>query len=188
MIYRDALDRPSPKAMISTFGASYGQPGTGGYFSLSCVSDAPNKRWHYESKDIAHIVAEMEADGWDCVVTKDGYNAPVIQCIHRETAAELEESKIVLTGDSQAGYIRFGNLPEDGRSTNKVTGEKEIGVSVYRAKFYENGYKVEIPWYSQGTYHSISDRRPIYRVWGEVIGAGSDGEPCITVTKTEEIA
>lgn len=78
-------------------------------------------------------------------------------------------------------YIRFGNLPEGGRSTNYVTGKKERGVSVYVAKvdletgaivFDENGTDI-------GTLmFMIGDRTP-YLVSGQEAGVGADGEPVL---------
>lgn len=187
MIYKNALGNPDPKATISVFGSNYGKTGTG-YFCLTAANrTVPNKRWDYLSKDVSHIVADMESDGWICTVRKDGYGAPVIDCIHTETAKALEDNKIVLSGKFEEGYIRFGHLPKSGQSTNQATGEIEPGVSVYRAKFYRDGYEVETPHYSQGTYISVSARLPVYRVWGREVGNGYDGEPCLKVIKTKLI-
>jgi len=192
MIYVNHLGRPDPIAVISKFGGSSVYPGQiGGQMVLkSTAKNAPDKRWDYTSKDMSSIVREMKQDGWTCEVKKDGYNHPVIWCVHKETRAaldRLEATKVKLIGKGQAGYIRFGDLPETGKSTNKVTGDVEPGVSVYRATFYKNGYRVETPWYSQGTYISISQRQA-YQVWGELVGNGSDGEPCLKVTRKKKLS
>ena len=189
MIYRDTLGKPAPKAVISVFGSSYGQPGTG-YLAISAASDAPAKRWKYTSRDVSHIVAEMDAEGWDCTVSTDGYGAPYITCVHRETQAALQA---IMAADKQKwataekGYIRFGHVPKGGRSYNSRDNVYEEGVSVYPALFAASGEcRLLTTPASFGTYSTICDR-PAYRVWGEVVGTGSDGEPLLRVSKAVEI-
>lgn len=79
-------------------------------------------------------------------------------------------------------YIRYGNLPKDGRSTNYVTGRKEQGVSVYPAKYdLETGAIVfddAAGVYNPGTLVFLMDRTPRL-VTGQYVGTGSDGEPLL---------
>jgi hypothetical protein len=191
MILRNILGDPIANACISVFGSNYGTPGTG-YFSLSTISDyeGKSKRWPYESKDISHIVDEMESSGWSCVVSQDGYGAPVIDCIHLETQEyidELTEEYKSKFKNSTKGYIRFGKCPKDGFSTNHRDGTLESGVSVFEAEFAGRDYRVIIDSPAlECAYVSVMDR-PAYRVYGEVIGSGADGEPVLKVSRIRKL-
>jgi len=83
-------------------------------------------------------------------------------------------------------YIRFGDLPENERSTDHSSGRKESGVSVYAAEsdtpddsaetdadeaHYLAGTELQTVFY-------LLDR-PVYLVSGERVGTGADGEPLI---------
>lgn len=184
MIYRDALGRPSAGGSISLFGGNYGNPGQG-YLALSSVSDAPEKRWAYVSLDVSEIVAEMDADGWDCVVTKDGYNAPLIRCTHRETAAEelkIQKQTDEIFANAKEGFIRFGRAPKSGKSRNHRDNYDEKGVSCFRALFTGKKYRLNVNHVEEATYYGVM-HRPAYRIYGTVIGVGADGEPLLKVTK-----
>lgn len=145
-LYRDCLGNLSAEANVTVFGANYGQPGTG-YLSMSGISDCPRigQHWPYESIDVSYIVAELEEDGWHCVVDKDGYNAPVIRCTHIETQAAIDrmtsDSDVEFT-NSERGYIRFGACPTNGRSVNHRDDCFEAGVSCFLAEFSGNNYRV----------------------------------------------
>lgn len=78
-------------------------------------------------------------------------------------------------------YIRFGDLPENGRSRNDETGELEAGVSVYRAEWQSTDRDVvcvTIPSdICVGTISQIEDR-PVYIITGSLLDqVGGDGEP-----------
>ncbi len=77
-------------------------------------------------------------------------------------------------------YIRYGDLPKGGRSTNYTTGRKENGVSVYAAKYdIETGAIVfddEAGVHNPGTLAYLMDDRTPHLVTGQEAGAGSDGE------------
>lgn len=187
-IYRDCLGRPEPKATISVFGAAYGQPGKG-YLALTSISDCPVKRWPYLSRDVASIVAEMEAEGWLCAVDVDGYNAPVIRCTHQETQSALDNltrnADIKFAG-AERGYIRFGRCPKDGKSINHRDNTTEQGVSVFEAEFAGKDYRIIVTPVLECSYHSVKDR-PAYRIYGDVVGTGADGEPVVRVTKAVKL-
>lgn len=77
-------------------------------------------------------------------------------------------------------YIRFGELPRGGRSTNWATGETEAGISAYDTtydgvtgcyKCYGALQGAEINYLMRGA--------NIYFVTGDVVGTGSDGEPLL---------
>lgn len=82
-------------------------------------------------------------------------------------------------------YVRFGALPETGRSRNDETGAFEAGVSVYRAEWQSSDKDViciSVPNEGCiiGTTRQIEDR-PLYIVTGDVLDErGSDGEPLMT--------
>ena len=80
-------------------------------------------------------------------------------------------------------YIRYGDLPKGGRSTNYVTGRKEQGVSVYPAKYdletgaivFDDAAGVHNP----GTLVFLMIDRTPRLVTGQYVGTGSDGEPLL---------
>lgn len=185
-IYKDVLGRPQSKNTISVFGAKYGTPNTGGYFSLRGTNDYPSRKWDYTSYDVSHIVTEMEADGWQCTVDKDGYNAPRIQCTHIETQQLIDQ----ITNNSnnkfanaERGFIRFGKCPKNGISINHRDNTPEYGVSVFEAEFVGKDYRLLLTDYLEVTYVSVANR-PAYRVYGDIVGTGADGEPVLKVKKT----
>jgi hypothetical protein len=181
-IFRNALGVPEPQAIISVFGAKYGQPGSG-YLSLRAESDVHDKRWPYESRDVSHIVKEMESDEWECTVSKDGYNAPVIHCVHKPTKKKLEElqrKRDEKWSEAKDVFIRYGNLPPGGYSTDWSSGKKEKGVSVFRGKILPTGEVKPIlsTDQQQGTFFMGGiTNRPVFVLEGEVVGTGADGEP-----------
>jgi hypothetical protein len=188
MIYKDCLGNPNSKATISVFGADYGRPGTG-HLTLSTVSDCPVRQWPYLSKDVSHIVADMEADGWECSVDQDGYGAPRILCTHLETQAAIDAAAAesdAKFANSERGYIRFGKCPKSGYSINHRDKTPEAGVSVFEAEFVGDEYRLILTPYLQVTYVSVADR-PAYRVYGEIVGTGADGEPLLRVRRSKRI-
>ena len=87
--------------------------------------------------------------------------------------------------------MRFGALPEDGRSRNALTGELEAGVSVYEALERDGAHQILLPRLrpesvgtlgmcfntAQGLSGQVN--HPLYLVGGELAGTGSDGEPLL---------
>ena len=189
-IYKDCLGTPNSKATISIFGSNYGQPGTGSLV-LKSVSDCPENgtRWPYVTTDVSDIVAEMELNGWSCTTKSDGYNAPVINCTHIETQAAIDvKAKKVSDkfANADRGYIRFGKCPKNGISINHRDNTPEDGVSVFEAEFVDKEYRLLLTDFLQVTYVSVVDR-PAYRIYGNVVGVGADGEPVIKVTKAVKL-
>ena len=183
MIYPDVLGRLDPRGTVSTI-----LPHGNTDWVLSKISNAPEMRWAWGTS-LETILTDLNQAGWDTEVTYPHYGCPPhIQVTHRATDAAQEASKIILAGNGENGYIRYGDCPKSGHSVNHATDEPENGVSVYGAIFFENGYQVSTPHYSTGTFLSVrAQNRKIYRVWGNVVGHGSDGEPILKVTKTERI-
>lgn len=205
-IYKDVLGNIEPNCMISLqvvkSSKRYNKEGEftipeKRYFYTASTSDSPAKKWAFEKNDeeqvIKSILLEMDSNGWDCEVcfypgTKTFKH---IICTHRESAKALEIQQAKQTeqtsGSYKTGYIRFGAPPKSGFSINHATGEREPGVSVYRAKLYDTGAViVDTPHYSQGTFLALQNL-PMYQVWGKIVGYGSDGEPCLKINKIKLI-
>ena len=185
MVYRDCLGRPVSHATISVFGSDYGKPGTGYFALLTTIDNYPARKWPYTSKDVSHIVAEMEAEGWECEVTHDGYNAPVIKCTHLATQSIID-AKIKEYDDkfknAERGFVRFGDIPKCGYSINHRDKIPEAGVSVFEAEFVGNSFRPILTPQLEVTYVACQGR-PAYRVYGDVVGTGADGEPVLRVKR-----
>lgn len=86
-------------------------------------------------------------------------------------------------------YIRFGSLPEAGRSWNDEAGAYEAGVSVYRAEWQSDERDiicVSVP--SDTCIGTISqiEGRPVYIVTGTLLAErGGDGELLMADCTTE---
>lgn len=86
-------------------------------------------------------------------------------------------------------YIRFGEIPEDERSSIHYRGMycgKEEGVSVYDCTFIRGEYHIIVPCpVSEGGLNTLTGflfynkDKPVYLVEGEQVGTGHDGEPLI---------
>jgi hypothetical protein len=188
MIYTDTLSNPIPTANISHFGGSYGR---GGYLLLhTTASNNPDngKRWDNNPEDIATIAAWAEANGYDITESRDGYGAYRASLTHRETQAAsdaLKTDMAAIFAGAERGHVRMGDLPEGGRSRNKATGCCEAGVSVFSAEIAQNGQWrpiLDTPQMLASYLSLIADDRPAYRVYGDVIGTGGDGEPLMRVS------
>jgi hypothetical protein len=88
--------------------------------------------------------------------------------------------------DLERGYVRFGKLPNHGISVNHSTGEPERGVSCFEAEFTGNEYKPLLTGYLCSVYEQVKGRTA-YRLYGKVVGTGSDGEPVLRVRQAVRI-
>lgn len=92
---------------------------------------------------------------------------------------------------TETGYLRYGELPKNGRSRNYATGELEEGVSCFNARFSpDNKYymiKTETPPLQIDALVLSIKCDKAYRLWGDRVGTGSDGEPLLKVKKKLEI-
>lgn len=137
-------------------------------------------------------IGYCESIGFKIVERKqDGYGCPLIKLVHTETAAAkaaFEEQENAKWASAEHGYIRFGAIPKSGKSINYATGNTESGVSVFSADFLPNGeYRLTGLNANQLWSASSIRNRKVYRVWGDVVGSGSDGEPVVTVKKHKAI-
>lgn len=80
-------------------------------------------------------------------------------------------------------HIRFGDLPEDGKSMNWETDEEEAGVSVFAAEYDEDEDTLTLILHRDSNGAEINmlfSDRPVYLITGDVLDeTGSDGEPLI---------
>lgn len=82
-------------------------------------------------------------------------------------------------------FLRFGWLPQGGRSVNHGTGMVEAGVSVLDVIYDVEADAYHIaPWILPGWLSLAAEGRPAYFVTGDVAGTGSDGE---TVLKNARV-
>lgn len=181
MIYRDAIGRPNAEANISMYGGLMSPA----YYSLSHVNDCPDRKWSGDTAPET-IAAEMEADGWQCTICKDRYGRAKIDCIHLETQAAIDAAKAQVSAKflgAERGYIRFGGLPAGGQSRNHRDDTLEAGVSCFDAEIAADGsYRLLLTDMLEVSYLTIADR-PAYRLYGERIGTGADGEPLLRVDR-----
>lgn len=191
-IYYNDIGHPEPIAVISCFGSVYGR---GGYLVLHTTSNNPDngKRWGNTPEAITDIRAWAEAHGYDITEGRDGYGAYKAQLTHRETARALGAIKAVndaVFTEAERGYIRLGDVPACVYSRNRATGQAEAGVSVFDAEIAPGGRWRPILSTPQqlGSYLSLlADDRPVYRVYGDVVGRGGDGEPVMRVKRIERL-
>lgn len=76
-------------------------------------------------------------------------------------------------------FVRFGNLPNGGRSYNHRDKTEEDGVSVYEVK----GGVIQFV----GFYCDFAER-PAYRGKGVIVGWGSDGEPLVKPGRVHKVS
>ena len=137
-------------------------------------------------------IGYCESVGFEIIERKqDGYGCPLIKLEHPETIAAakaLSERENAKWENAEHGYIRFGAIPKSGKSINYATGNTESGVSVFSADFLPDGeYRLTGLNANQLWSASSIRNRKVYRVWGDVVGSGSDGEPVVTVKKHKAI-
>lgn len=167
------------------------------YFCISFIGnnfELDGKKYYYTCyeeylKQIEQATKDMEALGFYVSEKKPSIAYPLLNVvfIHKETKeaidrVEKEMKERIKNGEH--GYVRYGNIPESGKSYNYRDGFYEIGVSVYRAVFFnDRSYTIlhTTPFELFGTF--AYSGRPLYRVWGEEVGTGSDGEPVLKVIK-----
>lgn len=134
--------------------------------------------------------------GWGYLTGTGGLNLPAkearrIQDEFVQWAADRlqEQGKV-----ERRYYIRFGGIPKDEQSfawtaENEISG-KEPGVSVYDALYLKDGdrgWKWHLVMPSPITEKMMNtlytlinyQKRQVYLVEGELVGHGSDNEPCI---------
>lgn len=87
-------------------------------------------------------------------------------------------------------YIRLGRLPWGGRSWNARRGDREAGVSCFRAERLGKGHcLVETPDRALAfiLVLYVKQNRPVFELEGEEIGRGGSGEPLLANVKARRI-
>jgi len=128
------------------------------------------------------------ANGWTAEKYLDGHNNQRATITHSETAAAI--AAMVASHDAKwatasSVYVRYGDLPVNGRSANHADGTAESGVSVYRGMYLEaTGEAIALPATNAEACGmlTIADRQ-MYIVSGREVGTGSDGEPVLADAK-----
>lgn len=74
-------------------------------------------------------------------------------------------------------FVRYGRWDGRARSSNHCTGERELGVSVYRGRLVDGAVELDdcIDLY----YFAELSGRIAFPVTGDEVGTGSDGEPVL---------
>lgn len=142
------------------------------------VFDADRLRW----AEFSAVTGELVQAGsdWSCKPTSEQLQE------WQEAATKYAQMWGHRLNDlNSTFYIRYGDLPKGGRSTNYVTGQKEQGVSVYPATYdLTTGAIVfdgSLP--GAGTLVFVSIDRIPHLVTGQYVGDGSDGEPLLRRVK-----
>lgn len=168
------------------------------YFVVSTIAEGfplANKRYSYSNKEeylakVEECITDMARIGFSVSSRRPSiFGEPFVSIdfVHTETKAAAEQEKQEVRNrrkSGEEGYIRFGEVPKSGKSYNHRDNFFEKGVSAYHAVFFPDGsYEVlyHNPFEMFGA-HSYSNR-PAYRLYGEEIGTGSDGEPVLKVIK-----
>lgn len=94
--------------------------------------------------------------------------------------------------NSEFGFIRFGEIPENGLSYSSWSGDFEKGVACFDAEVtHEGDYRlINMTYTLYSVYMDLmeeSPSRPVYRLYGDVIGHGWNGEPLVKVEKSERL-
>lgn len=88
-------------------------------------------------------------------------------------------------------YLRFGEIPDNERSSIFKCGEKigeEIGVSCYRGVVIDNEVYIIMPHKESTTYYWLIESykektKSLYIIEGDEVGLGSDEEPLLRNVK-----
>ena len=186
-IYKNALGLPDASATIFAQTSPVYSKISG--YSLAKVSDAPAMSWA-AGTPVTEIINQMQGQGWACVVSKDGHGHALINCTHKDTQAVIDaavKSAALKFADAEKGFIRFGAIPASGRSINFRDKTQEAGVSVFDAEFTKSGaYRVIVNDVLKVSYLTVM-QRDAYRVYGDIIGQGADGEPLLNVKKAVKL-
>ena len=184
-ILKYSLDGYEPRVCVSQFGNDW--KGNAGYLATHTVAvNFPEMRWDITGtleSALETAAEDLQKLGFKTEIVTNSVGIKNIDAVHIPTAEAQEALKNKIaerrkTGEK--GFLRFGNIPKNGRSYNFRDNFYENGVSVYNALFYPNGEYEIIPKNNIQLLGSINySTRPAFRVWGEITGTGSDGEPVL---------
>jgi hypothetical protein len=176
-IYYDALKTPEPRGMVTK---------TGDKFYFSKTSNAPEKSWSIDTPP-EEILKELKREGWEGKIETDMKGFPQIKVEHISTKRALEALEEAHDKKWEKGkdvFVRYGDLPEGGKSKDFASGNYEKGVSVFRGKILPDGSLLPMPKTNQELGSLLTmNKRPMYVVTGDVVGVGADGEPVLANAK-----
>ena len=191
-IYLNALGTPEPNASIAMWGDITKNKHRWRLLTIidNLGDDLIGKKWPPET-DPQEIVEEMASQGWECEIEYGIDVYPRISCVHTATQLYEDEKRKEAEEkykDAEKIYIRFGDLPPNGKSMDHRDKIYEAGVSVFEAELAKDGsYRIIPTNYNQvETLHGVKHRKA-YRIFGEVVGKGGDGEPVVVVESVVEL-
>ena len=151
---------------------------------------------HGVTKDSVSIKV-LSVTHWDWWVTFDlianrSYDSglkgakPTDLWLEQAKIAALAKLEQVKKQKQEIVFVRFGEIPENGISYNYRDNRHEPGVSVYPAIKVGKQIRIDMTGMDMSTYLFVQVRTA-YFVKGEVVGYGSDGEPCLKIEKKRKI-
>ncbi len=186
MVYLDPMGFPTASATVSFSRNCFS--GKSSYYLSGTFTNYDGQESWPGSMNPNEIVKYLEETGWACSMDKDGYGKPRIRCVHKETMKFIQHEKSkqdIIFENAERGYVRYGALPECGKSKNYRDNTLELGVSCFDAEFAKDGtYRLLLTPVLEVSYLTVMTRTA-YRLYGEQIGTGADGEPILNVTKAE---
>jgi hypothetical protein len=102
----------------------------------------------------------------------------------------MKDEKNISAEKAEEGYLRYGEPPASGISKTIYTDRLEKGISVVPAFFYEDGtYRIDVDRCTSQTLWTLVqiDARDIYRIWGKLVGSGTDGEPVLDISSFQKL-
>lgn len=144
-------------------------------------------RWDHDSWLLAPVVENGKISNKSFAVSFEEINARLETGRYRPVDCEinrtLDVSNLPIGTDSDV-YIRFGDVPEDGRSYNNTDDCYEDGVSVYDAEIESvpsasDAGAMFVPIGPKTLQIILLAHRPTYLVTGNKVGTGVDGEPLL---------
>lgn len=148
-----------------------------------------NEKFYIEA-DAA--VKALESRGYTVRFVHD-FRGDYWEGVHEETQRYIEEAERKrLEAEkewegAEKGFLRFGKPPKGGRSYNTRDRLWEKGVSCYPAEFLQDGrWRIFLTDGQECQSMIYSAGGKPYRLYGEQLGVGSDGEPVIKLERYEE--
>lgn len=186
MIYRDILGIPVSGATVS-FSTDIFSGGSAYRLHTTAENYSGIHKWDGDIP-VEEISQYLGGLGFDCSVGNDGYGRPLIKCIHQETQRLIDTTRATENekfAGAERGYVRFGGIPEGGKSKNYRDNTLECGVSCFEAEFAKDGsYRLILTPELEVSYLTVM-WRDAYRLYGECVGIGADGEPVLAVERAE---
>lgn len=182
-VLTDSLGYLRPKCTLSAEANGTWDPSLKEWVLNSTV-DAVG-RGRYRWPDYTSAKKDLEAAGFSVPDCPEKFDARMchLAVVHKETQTHYDAAKAASDKkwlSARPCFVRYGRLPQSGRSTNHIDGTPELGVSVFRGLLLESGEARAIPGnhVEQVSMHLIMDR-PLYLVEGKEVGVGADGEPVL---------